>query len=231
MTTSIASASAAPSSSTSAAAAVTGTNTLTKLAGNFNDFLSLLTTQLKNQDPTAPMDTNTFTSQLVQFTAVAEQISTNTTLGQLLTSSLAQQLSQATNLVGSQVTFTGGTLPLQNSQAQLNFQTNGAESVDIAVSDSSGVLVAKQTVNAVAGENTWKWNGVAATGKQLGDGGYSVAVTAAGAALPFQASGTVTGAEQASQNVQLMFGTAAVAYSNVVSLAAPAAAQAALPGA
>lgn len=221
MTSSTASATAA--SSTSAAAAVTGSNTLTKLAGNFNDFLSLLTTQLKNQDPTSPMDTNQFTSQLVQFTAVAEQISTNTTLGQLLTSSLAQQLSQATSLVGSQVTFTGGTLPLQNGQAQLNFQTTGAQSVDVAVSDSAGIVVATQTASASAGANTWKWNGVSDSGKQLSDGAYSVAVTAAGAALPFQASGLVTGAEQANQNVQLMFGNAAVAYSNVVSLAAPAA--------
>jgi flagellar basal-body rod modification protein FlgD len=229
MTTSIASTQA--SASSSAAAAVTGANTLTQLAGNFNDFLSLLTTQLKNQDPTSPMDTNQFTSQLVQFTAVAEQISTNTTLGQLLTSSLAQQLSQATGLIGTQVSFTGGTLPLQSGQAQLNFQTPGAEPVQITVSDPSGVQVAQQTVNAVAGQNSWTWNGVTDTGKQLSDGSYTVAVTAAGAAVPFQASGTVTGAEQASQSVQLQFGGAAVAYSNVVSLTGPAAAKAALPGA
>src|SRR5260370_35484092 len=100
----------AANSQASAAATVSPTNTLATLTNNFNDFLSLLTTQLKNQDPTAPMDTNQFTSQLVQFTAVAQQIETNKTLGQLLTASQAQQLSQASGLIGQQVTFTGGTL-------------------------------------------------------------------------------------------------------------------------
>ena len=207
----------------SAASAVAGGNTLTKLAGNFNDFLSLLTTQLKNQDPTAPMDTNQFTSQLVQFTAVAEQISTNATLGQLLTSSLAQQLGQASGLVGKQVTFSGGALPLQDGAAQVDFQSNGAQPVQVAVTDAEGNVVQSQTVAASAGANTWSWDGSNAAGRQLPDGAYTVAVTAAGAALPFQAVGTVTGAEQANQTVQLRFDATSVPFANVVALSAAAA--------
>jgi flagellar basal-body rod modification protein FlgD len=213
--------------STAASSTATGTNTLATLTGNFNDFLSLLTTQLKNQDPTSPMDTNQFTSQLVQFTAVAQQIQTNTTLGQLLTASLAQQLGQASSLIGKDVSVSGGTLPLQNGAATVTFQTPGAESVQLAVSDANGNVVRSTTVNATAGANTWTWDGTNSAGTQLADGGYTVAVTAAGAAVPFQAVGTVTGAQQANQAVQLMFGNAGVPFNQVVSLTAGSATAAA----
>jgi flagellar basal-body rod modification protein FlgD len=208
----------ANAASTSSTISENTTNTLAKLAGNFNDFLSLLTTQLKNQDPTAPMDANQFTSQLVQFTGVAEQINTNATLGQILTSSQTQQLSQASNIVGDKVAFTGGVLPLQNGAAQVNFQTTGAEPVQIAVVNASGATVQTQTINAASGANTWKWDGTNSNGTQVADGAYTVAVTANGTAVPFQSVGTVTGAEQVNQAVQLQFGNTAVPYSQVVSL-------------
>jgi flagellar basal-body rod modification protein FlgD len=210
----------ANATSTSSTISANTTNTLAKLAGNFNDFLSLLTTQLKNQDPTAPMDANQFTSQLVQFTGVAEQINTNATLGQILTSSQTQQLTQASSIVGDKVAFAGGALPLQNGAAQVNFQTTGAGPVQIAVVNASGATVQTQTINAAAGANTWKWDGTNGNGTQLSDGAYTVAVTANGAAVPFQSVGTVTGAEQLNQAVQLQFGNATVPYSQVVSLGA-----------
>ncbi len=196
----------------------TATNTLAKLAGNFTDFLSLLTTQLKNQDPTSPMDTNQFTSQLVQFTSVSEQISTNATLGQLLAASLSQQLSQASNLVGTQVSVSGGILPLQKGAAGVGFQSAGAQPVQISVYDASGLPVHSETLNAIDGSNNWSWNGKDSHGEQLSDGTYSVAVSAAGTNLDVRAIGTVTGAEQSNQAVQLKFGTTSVGYDKVVSL-------------
>jgi flagellar basal-body rod modification protein FlgD len=203
---------------TSNTAAAMTTNTLSSLTNNFNDFLSLLTTQLKNQDPTAPMDANQFTSQLVQFAGVGQQINTNTTLGQILTSAQTQQLSQASSLVGKEVSLSGGTLPLQNGSAKVNFQTTGAEPVQIAVVNASGTTVQTQTVNASAGSNTWTWNGTNTNGTQLPDGAYTVAITANGTALPSQSVGTVTGAEQLNQVVQLRFGGITIPYSQVVAL-------------
>ena len=58
---------------------------MSQLSSNFSTFLTLLTTQLKNQDPTAPMDSNQFTQQLVQFSQVEQQIDTNTNLKTLIT--------------------------------------------------------------------------------------------------------------------------------------------------
>ena len=208
---------------TGTTAAITNTGTsasgaLGSLASNFNDFLSLLTTQLQNQDPTSPMDTSQFTSQLVQFTGVAQQINTNATLSQILAVGQTQQLSQASNLVGDQVAFTGGTLPLQSGKATVDYQTTSAGPVQITVTNSNGVTVNSQTVNATSGANTWTWNGTNSNGTQLADGAYNVTVTSGSTTLPFQSVGTVTGAEQLNQAVQLQFGAATVPYSNVVSL-------------
>jgi flagellar basal-body rod modification protein FlgD len=191
---------------------------LASLAGNFNDFLSLLTTQLQNQDPTSPMDSSQFTSQLVEFTGVAEQITANSTLSSILSVNQTQQLTQASGLVGQQVAFTGGTLPLQNGSAQVDFQTASAEPVQITVTNPSGIMVQSQSVNATAGTNTWQWNGTDSNGRQLPDGSYTVSVTSGGTALSFQSVATVTGAEQVNQAVQLQFGTASVPYSQVVSM-------------
>jgi flagellar basal-body rod modification protein FlgD len=208
-------------STTSANVSNSGTsasNPLSSLAGNFNDFLSLLTTQLQNQDPTSPMDTSQFTSQLVQFTGVAEQITANSTLSSILGVDQTQQLTQASGLVGQQVAVTGGTLPLQNGSAQVNYQTTSAEPVQITVTNASGITVASQTVNAASGSNTWTWNGTDSAGVQLPDGSYNVAVTAGGTTVPFQAVGTVTGAEQVNQVVELQLGGAVVPFSQIVSM-------------
>src|SRR6185312_5424233 len=67
----------------------TGSSALGSLSGNFGNFLQMLMTQLQNQDPTSPLDTNAFTSELVQFSSVEQQINTNTSLTQLI------QLTQA----------------------------------------------------------------------------------------------------------------------------------------
>lgn len=78
-----AAATAATSSSASTTSGSTdpsAPNPLVALSSNFNDFLQMLMTQLKNQSPTSPMDTNAFTSELVQFSGVEQQINTNAAL-------------------------------------------------------------------------------------------------------------------------------------------------------
>jgi flagellar basal-body rod modification protein FlgD len=78
---------AAPASGN--AVSQTGTTALGSLTSNFSDFLSLLMTQLQHQDPSSPMDASQFTSELVQFSSVEQQINTNGNLTQLI------QLTQA----------------------------------------------------------------------------------------------------------------------------------------
>src|SRR5437588_2979972 len=88
------------------------------LAGNFQTFLTLLTTQLKNQNPLDPLDTNQFTQQLVQFAGVEQQINMNTQLQSLVSLQQTAQNSQALGFVGKTVTVKGTTAPLTNGQAQ-----------------------------------------------------------------------------------------------------------------
>ena len=95
---------AASTSSASSNAAAIGGNALQQLGSNFNDFLNLLMTQLKNQDPSSPMDTNQFTTELVQFTGVQQQVATNSSLSSLISLTQQGQLLQSSQLVGKQAT-------------------------------------------------------------------------------------------------------------------------------
>ena len=83
-----------------------GLNTgLAALADNFQGFLTLLTTQLKNQDPTSPLDTNQFTQQITQMTGVEQQLLTNQLLQQLVT--VQGGLTAGAGLIGKVVTAPG----------------------------------------------------------------------------------------------------------------------------
>src|SRR5262249_27383532 len=92
----------------------TGNKALTSLSSNFNDFLKMLMTELQNQDPTSPMNTNEFTSELVQFSSVEQQINTNTSLTQLIQLTQAGEVMQASAMAGKQVTVSSDHVPLQN---------------------------------------------------------------------------------------------------------------------
>src|SRR5580658_5260093 len=89
------------SSNSSSTAGAAGTNASQQLAGNFDTFLQLLTTQLQNQNPLDPLDTNQFTQQLVEFASVEQQINTNTNLQTMISLQPATEATSALQLVGS----------------------------------------------------------------------------------------------------------------------------------
>jgi flagellar basal-body rod modification protein FlgD len=222
---SVSTASAATTSANSAAqtAASTGNAALSSLSGNFGDFLGMLMTQLQNQDPTSPLDTNQFTSELVQFSGVEQQINTNTSLTQLIQLTQAGEVMQSSSMVGKQVTVTSTQMPLQNSQGTVNFTAPAAEPVAIAIYDSTGARICDATVSATAGSNTWTWNGANGSGQTVPDGAYTVAVegvdtTGTTTALPFTVTGTATGVQNTSAGVQLQMGALSVNFSAVTSV-------------
>ena len=209
--------------STPAASAATGSNALGSLAGNFSDFLTMLMTQLKNQDPTSPMDANQFTTELVQFSGVEQQINTNNSLTQLIQLTQSQQVLQSASVVGHQVSVTSDKLSLQNGTAGVAFTAPSAEPVNITISDSTGAVVAQSQVSASQGSNQWSWNGQNVAGTHLPDGVYNVAVVsgAAGqtaAALPFTVIGTATGIAQNGTSLMLQMGSLSTAFSNVTAV-------------
>jgi flagellar basal-body rod modification protein FlgD len=214
-------------SSTPASASATpaaSTDPLSSLSSNFGDFLNLLMTQLQNQDPTSPMDANSFTSELVEFSSVEQQINTNTSLTQLIQLTQAADVTQSSAILGKQVTVSSTQIPLQNGTGTLNFTTPVAEPVSITVQNANGITLQQINVNAAQGTSTWNWNGMNASGQQLPDGAYTVQVTGglAGATatpVPFTVSGTATGVTTRNNTVNLQLGALSVPFTSVTSVA------------
>src|ERR1700744_2071092 len=94
-----------------------GSSTDQTIAGNFQTFLSLLTTQLQNQNPLSPLDTNQFTQQLVEFAGVEQQLKTNDSLATLVTLQQTTENSQALEYVGKTAVVSGNTTALSNGSA------------------------------------------------------------------------------------------------------------------
>src|ERR1700682_3982855 len=98
------------SPTSSVGAATTSASSLVgqqEIASNFQRFLQLLTTQLKNQDPLSPLDTNQFTQQLVAFASVEQQLKTNTDLDQIVTQNKTSQATAELRFVGKEVSESG----------------------------------------------------------------------------------------------------------------------------
>lgn len=211
------------SSSSTGSSAISGNNALTALSSNFGDFLNMLMTQLQNQDPTDPLDTNQFTSELVQFSGVEQQINTNNSLTQLIQLTQSGEVMQGTTTAGKQVTVTSNEIPLQNGSGSVSFTATASQPVAISIYNSAGQDVRDAVITANAGSNTWTWNGEDNSGNQLGDGAYKIAVVGANAdgttaALPFTVTGTATGVQSTSNGVQLDLGALPVSFSAVQSV-------------
>src|SRR5215813_14850696 len=149
-----------PASSSSTLSNSDQVNLNNQIAGNFNAFLQLLTTQLQNQNPLDPLDTNQFTQQLVQFASVEQQINMNTQLQTLVSLQQTAQNSQALGFVGKTVTVNGTTAPLTNGQAQWTFNPPSPATATFTVTDSTGQTVLTKTGTVQPGPQSFNWNGL-----------------------------------------------------------------------
>jgi flagellar basal-body rod modification protein FlgD len=204
-------------------ASQTGSAALNSLSANFGDFLQLLMTQLQNQDPTSPLDTNQFTSELVQFSSVEQQIDTNSSLTQLIQLTQAGEVMQASAMTGKQVTVSSDHVPLQNDKGAIQFSVPAAEPVEVSIYSDNGAKLSDATLVATKGINTWTWNGTNSAGNTVPDGSYKVAVIAASAdgtttTLPTSVIGTATGVTNQSNGMQLQIGALSVDFNKVQSV-------------
>jgi len=146
-----------------------------------NDFLTLFTTQLKNQDPSQPEDNSTFVSQLAQFSQLTATTNMESSMNSLVSSLQNNQMSSGTSLIGRQVLVPGGTAALVSGQpvnTTVNLP-NGAQTITMTVTDSSGNLVSSQSFGSqLAGNMTATWNGLSSSGTQEPDGMYNIAFSA-----------------------------------------------------
>ncbi|MGH7123245.1 MAG: flagellar hook assembly protein FlgD [Stellaceae bacterium] len=177
----------------------TSSSDISMLGSNINTFLTLLTTQLKNQDPTSPMDTNQFTQQLVEFSGVEQQINTNNNLQTLISLQTSAEAIGAMPMIGKTIQYNESTAPLSNGAASFTYAlpTNAA-AANLLVEDANGNVVYQTTANTSAGSHNFVWNGQNISGTTSPDGAYSLAVVAADAtgkaiSATVTANGTVDG--------------------------------------
>lgn len=162
------------SSSSSAAG-----NASKQLDSDFDDFLKLFITQLENQDPTEPLDSNQFTQQIVSFTQVEQQIATNTNLEKIVTAQNAAQTSDLVAYVGKEVEFEGSTISVP-AEGNTLFAFELEEAVDeafVTIRDTSGNVVFNGTAPTTAGRQTVSWDGLDNNGNRVSEGVYFVQVT------------------------------------------------------
>jgi len=167
------------------------------LANNYETFLHLLTTQLKNQDPLSPLDNNQFTQQLTQMTGVQQQLLTNQLLTQIIGQNQADLGGGAINLIGKLVTVRSPDAVLTEGAAQWTYELAAAASdTTLDILDSRGQVVwSGRAEDNAKGAHTLSWDGKALNGQTMPDGGtYTLRITAKDAnGKAVDASGVVTG--------------------------------------
>jgi flagellar basal-body rod modification protein FlgD len=216
----------AVSSTNSSTSTTANTSTVSggaSIANNFDQFLTLLTTQLRNQSPLDPLDTNQFTAQLVQFAGVEQQLKTNETLTSLLSLNAAGTATNAVGFIGSTVTADGKTTRLEKDKAewQVNVPRGGAAT--ITIKDAKGSVVQTLTKSLVAGDQTYTWDGTTSTAQKAPAGEYTITIDAkdtAGVAMTAttKISGVVDGVDFTGSIPTLKIGTISVPIDQVKSV-------------
>lgn len=198
-----------------------------KLADNFDTFLTLLTTQLQNQDPLEPMDANQFTEQLVQFSQVEQSITSNKHLEQLLAMVSTNSTGDAVSYLGKNIEAAGATAMLKDGKADWRYRLPGmSENTTITVTNDAGKLVYSTTGAMDAGSHDFSWDGKDSQGKALPEGGYTIAVSAAndqGEDMMVETfvSGTVDSVRNDGDGVVLMLQDVAIPATSVRKVSEP----------
>jgi flagellar basal-body rod modification protein FlgD len=151
----------------------------TRIADNFDQFLGLLTTQLKNQSPLDPLDTNQFTQQLVQFAGVEQQLRTNETLNSLVSANKLGAATSALAFVGMKATFNQPAAPMQDGKVKWVLNAPKGGQADVTIRDANGTAVHTSRVTLRAGEQEFVWDGLMPDGRtQAANGTYTISLTA-----------------------------------------------------
>ena len=175
--------SSVPSTSTTTptSSVASALNNNTEIASNFTTFLQLLTTQLQNQDPLSPMDTNQFTQQLVEFASVEQQMKSNDSLTTLVSLEQAAQSTQALALVGATVVVDGSATQLTNGKANWSLNVTKPATATVTIKDATGQTAYTSTFGVNPGTQNFTWDGHGTNGTLWPDGAYTMTATAADA--------------------------------------------------
>ncbi|GAB6054628.1 flagellar hook assembly protein FlgD [Magnetospira thiophila] len=199
-----------------------------KLAEDLDSFLNLLVTQLKNQDPLDPMDANEFTSQLVQFAQVEQQIQQNANLEDILKAQQLNNMGSVVSYIGKYAEVVSDQMPVENGAGKMSYTLfENAKQSQITVRNDAGTVVYYAQGETDAGTHYFEWDGKDAQGNQYPDGVYQVTVSPVNSAddpveVGYTSFGRVTGVRTADGEAYLELSSGYyVSIDGVLSVAEP----------
>lgn len=216
---------ATASSSLNAAVTSKAATAKASLFQTYDAFISLLTTQLKNQDPLSPMDSSKFTEQLVQFSGVEQSINQNKNLEQIISLMKGNQNSSALGYIGHVVETEGATATTDGSGAAWTYTlpTSSVQTSLVVTDSTTGRVVYTADGETSAGRQTFEWNGKDNNGTALPPGSYTLSVAAtdqsdATIKAPITLGGLVSGVDNTNGEPMLMIGGMRVPAGKVLSV-------------
>lgn len=199
-------------------------NSQASLADNFEMFLTLLTEQMKNQDPLDPLDSTQFVNQLVDFSSVEQQIAQNQNLENLLLLQSAAAQSASVGYIGREATALTPDTTLSNGQASWQYVLpRDAETTGLVIRDDNDRIVARLPGETSTGTHSVNWDGKDTNGTTLADGIYTLEVLSVDSDdtnidAQIQAAAAVTGIDLSGNEVVVEMGGIRVPLSSIVSL-------------
>ena len=170
-----------PSQTAAAATPTVAEQSRSQYDEDFELFLTLLTTQIQNQNPLDPMNSNEMTQQVVNYSQLEQQINSNEEL-ERINANLAQlTVSNAVSYLGDTVTYVTDKSNLANGEAnwRYNIQGGTASTIEITITNEAGDTVRTETINGpLSGFQEYTWDGRADDGTQSPAGAYTISVNA-----------------------------------------------------
>jgi flagellar basal-body rod modification protein FlgD len=218
-----ASVSSASSSKSSSSTSTAATNSL---MSNYDTFLTLLTTQLKTQSPLDPMDSSTFTNQLVQYSSVEQAILSNQKLDSMLTTLATNSALQLVNYIGKSVTAYSDTTKFQDGKCSWSLDASAAaKDAKVTITDSSGNVVYSGTANLNSGDNAYTWDGKGSDGTDYSTSTDTFTISVSGTdskgaaiSVTSQVSGKVNAIDTSGTQPYLKINGVSVPLSSVISI-------------
>lgn len=165
----------ATTSSTTSQTATRASAAASEDALGYTDFLTLLVSQVRNQDPLDPLDSTQYISQLAEFSALEQQLATNQTLETINSTLQGEDVQSAVNWIGREVSVQGAASPYDGGSIDFTVEpTEGADTAEVQVRNSAGGVVARFEIDPT--DTAFTWDGVSDTGAEVASGNYSASV-------------------------------------------------------
>ena len=199
----------------------------TQLSQTFDDFLRLLTTQLKNQDPISPIESTEFTNQLVAFSQVEQQIASNDKLDQLIELESNGRFGDGLSYLGREVEVIGNEFAFDGGPVKMGYgMPPDAQVGIIEIRNAAGGVVHIEEASRQTGRNEYVWDGETTLGTDAPPGDYSISIRATNAAgepvdVPTFVRGRVDGVENLDGNSILLVNGNPVDMADVLAVRSP----------